>query len=152
VTSRPIARTGLLVLAAAIVVFELATAAWRTTTVSTILAKNVRKPPLLVRDADVDPFAYYAPTFSMVAAQHAIPKNALYTIVTGRERHALPPGLFVDIYRMWLMPRRYTTDLQQADWALTYWKASEIVGRPYTTEIGLGPGVNAVKLAPNVRP
>jgi hypothetical protein len=140
------------VLATGIVVFELATTAWRTTTVSHTLVENVRKPPMLVRDADVDPFAFYAPTFAMVAAQHAVPRNATYTIVTGTERKALAAGLFTDIYRLWLMPRRYTTDLQLADWAITYFKPSEIIGRKYIEEIGLGPGVNAVKLAPNIRP
>ena len=96
--------------------------------------------------ADVDPFAYYDPTLAMVAARQAIPRDATYTIVVGRERNAMVPGLATSVYRIWLLPRRYTPDIHEAQWALTYWKSSEFLGVPYSTEIGLGPGVNAVKL------
>jgi hypothetical protein len=108
---------------------------------------NLKRPPTLVRDADVDPFAYYDPTLPMVAAEQAIPRTATYTIVVGDEPSAMPPGLAIDIYRLFLLPRRYTTVLAKAQWALTYWKSSEALGVPYTTEVGLGPGVNAVKLS-----
>ncbi len=108
--------------------------------------KNLRGPPHLVRDADLDPFAFFAPTQSLVAAQRIIPKNASYTIVIGHEAPGPPAGIADDIFRFWLVPRRYTTNVREADWAITYNASSESLGVPFTKELGLGPGVNAVKL------
>ena len=139
-------RSWLLIGAMIIAVVELALAVSKTSFYARIGWKNLHAPKQLVRDADVDPFAYYDPTLPMVAAARAIPRNATYTIVVGRERAAMVPGLAIDVFRLWLAPRRYTTDIHKAQWALTYWKSSEFLGVPYTTEIGLGPGVNAVKL------
>jgi hypothetical protein len=139
-------RSWLLVGAVIIAVVELALAVSKTSFYARIGWKNLHAPKQLVRDADVDPFAYYDPTLPMVVAGQAIPRTATYTIVVGHERNAMVPGLAIDVYRLWLAPRRYTTDIHKAQWALTYWKSSEFLGVPYTTEIGLGPGVNAVKL------
>ena len=139
-------RSWLLVAAVVIAVVELAIAVAHTSFYVRVGWKNLKAPPMLVRDADVDPFAYYDPTLPMIAAGRAIPPHATYTIVLGRERNAMVPGLAIDVYRLWLAPRRYTTDIHEAQWALTYWKSSEFLGVPYSTEIGLGPGVNAVKL------
>jgi hypothetical protein len=139
-------RSLLLVGAMIIAVVELALAVSKTSFYARIGWKNLHTPKQLVRDADVDPFAYYDPTLPMVAAGQAIPRTATYTIVVGHERNAMVPGLAIDVYRLWLAPRHYTTDIHKAQWALTYWKSSEFLGVPYTTEIGLGPGVNAVKL------
>ncbi len=108
--------------------------------------KNLRAPSHLVRDADLDPFAYFAPTQSLVAAQRIIPESATYTIVVGHEQPGPPKGIADDIFRFWLVPRHYTTNIRNADWAITYNESSESLGVPYTKELGLGPGVNAVKL------
>jgi hypothetical protein len=139
-------RSWLAVAAAVVAVAELALAVSHTSVYARIGWKNLNAPKQLVRDADVDPFSFYDPTLAMVAAGRAIPRNATYTIVVGREKDAMVPGLAIDVYRLWLAPRRYTTDIHKAQWALTYWKSSEFLGVPYSTEIGLGPGVNAVKL------
>ena len=108
--------------------------------------KNLRGPTHLVRDADLDPFAYFAPTQPLVAAQRIIPENATYTIVVGRQQTGPPVAIVEDIFRFWLVPRHYTTSVRMADWAITYNKSSEALGVPYTKEFGLGPGTNAVKL------
>ena len=99
-----------------------------------------------MRDADVDPFAYFDPTLAMVAAQQAIPRNATYTIVVGDERSRDGAGASRSTSTgCGSLPRRYTTDIHKAQWALTYFKSSESSACPYTNEIGLGPGVNAVE-------
>jgi hypothetical protein len=145
-------RSWLVAVAALVAAVELVMAVTRTPFYARVGNKNLHAPKLLVRDADVDAFVYYDPTFAMVAAQYAIPRNATYTIVVGNEgKHAMVPGLAIDVYRLFLMPRKYTTDIKKAQWALTYWKSSEFLGVPYTTELGLGPGVNAVKLSTGVR-
>jgi hypothetical protein len=109
--------------------------------------KNLTGPRHLVREADLDPFSYFAPTQALVAAQDVIPRDATYSIVVGNEAAGPPVEIADDIFRFWLVPRRYTSDLSQAQWVITYNAASEALGVPYTREIGLGPGVNAVKLA-----
>ena len=139
-----------MVLAALVVLIELWLAVSRTSFYAHIGARNLKAAPLLVRDADVDPFAYFDPTLAMVAAQRAIPRDATYTIVYGGEQpgRKMVPGFAKTVYRLWLLPRRYTTDIHKAQWALTYFKSSEFLGVPYRKEIGLGPGVNAVELGP----
>jgi hypothetical protein len=138
------------VLAAVVVLIELWLAVSRTSFYAHVGARNLRAAQLLVRDADVDPFAYFDPTLAMVAAQRAIPRNATYTIVYGGEQpgRKMVPGFAKSVYRLWLVPRKYTTDIHKAQWALTYFKSSEFLGVPYRKEIGLGPGVNAVELGP----
>ncbi len=108
--------------------------------------KNLRAPQHLVRDADLDPFAYFAPTQALVTAQRVIPKDATYTIVLGHEQPGPSATIASDIFRFWLVPRHYTPSIRKADWAITYNESSESLGVPYTQELGLGPGVNAVRL------
>ena len=139
-------RSWLAAIAMVVAVVELALAVSHTSIYARVGWKNLHAPAQIMRDADVDPFAYYDPTLAMVAAGRAIPRNATYTIVVGHERTAMVPGLAIDVYRLWLAPRRYTSDIHKAQWALTYYKSSESLGVPHSTEIGLGPGVNAVKL------
>ena len=79
-------RSWLLIGAMIVAVVELALAVSKTSFYARIGWKNLHAPKQLVRDADVDPFAYYDPTLPMVAAGRAIPRNATYTIVVGRER------------------------------------------------------------------
>jgi hypothetical protein len=83
-----------------------------------------------------------------VLAAQTIPRNATYTVVVGQVPplggtypNAIPP-LFQD----WLLPRRYTPTLADAQWAITYHEPSELLGVPYTRELGLGPDANAVEL------
>lgn len=138
----------LTLVAVAVVVTELGLAAARTSVYAQIGYRNAKAPPLLVRDADVDAFAYFDPTLAMVAAQRVIPRDATYTIVVGNEEAGrnMTPAFATIVYRFWLVPRRYTQNIHRARWALTYFKSSESLGVPYVREIGLGPGVNAVLL------
>ncbi|HEX4518463.1 MAG TPA: hypothetical protein VH063_02670 [Gaiellaceae bacterium] len=137
----------LTIVALVVVSVDLVTAATHLRVFAQVGYKNIRAPSHLVRDADLDPFAYFAPTQALVAAQRVIPKDATYTIVVGHEEPGGPPvGIADDIFRFWLVPRRYTKHIADADWAITYNAASESLGVPYTKEVGLGPSVNAVKL------
>jgi hypothetical protein len=137
----------LVMLAAIVVTAELWVAVSHTRFFAQVGYKNLTGPRHLVREADLDPFSYFAPTQPLVAAQDVIPRDATYSIVVGNEEPSPPVEIVHDIFRFWLVPRGYTTDLHQAQWAITYNAASESLGVPYTKEISLGPGVNAVKLA-----
>ena len=54
------------------------------------------------------------------------------------------PLLFV---AYWLLPRRYTTDLHDADWIVTIHASTERLDVAAEREIGLGPDANAVEVA-----
>jgi hypothetical protein len=133
-------------LVAVVVAAELVVAVSNLRLLTQVGYKNLTGPRHLVRSADLDPFAYFAPTQALVAAQDVIPRDATYSIIVGNEAPGPPVEIVRDIFRFWLIPRRYTTDLHRAQWVVTYNAASEAIGMPYTAEIGLGPGVNAVKL------
>ena len=132
--------------AAVVVAFELWTAVSHTVAFARVGYQNARGPRHLVRDADLDPLSYFAPTQALVAATRVIPRNATYTIVVGHEEPGPPKGIVNAIFQFWLVPRRYVASLARADWAITYNQSSEALGVRYSKELGLGPGVNADKL------
>jgi hypothetical protein len=138
--------TVLTLVAAVVVAFELVTAVSHTLTFARVGYQNAKGPRHLVRDADLDPLSYFAPTEALVAATRIIPRNASYTIVVGNEEPSPPTTIVDDIFKLWLVPRRYVPKLADADWAITYNQSSEGLGVDYSKELGLGPGVNAVKL------
>ncbi len=133
--------------AAILVTAELWVAVSHTRLFAQVGYKNLTGSRHLVRDADLDPFSFFAPTQALVTAQDVIPRDATYAIVVGNEAPGPALEIAQDIFRFWLVPRRYAANLDQAQWVITYNAASESLGVPYTKEIGLGPGVNAVKLA-----
>ena len=138
--------TLLTLVAVVIVAVELWTAVSHTVAFAKVGYQNVRGPRHLVRDADLDPLSYFAPTQALVAATRIIPRNATYTIVVGNEEPGPPAKIVDDIFKLWLVPRRYVSSVQKADWAITYNQSSEGLGVGYSEELGLGPGVNADKL------
>jgi hypothetical protein len=139
--------SAVMVVAVLVVGIELFTATTHIRLFAQVGYKNLRAPSHLVRDADLDPFAYFAPSQALVAAQRIIPDNASYTIVLGHEAPGPSATIADDIFRFWLVPRHYTPRIREADWAITYNESSESLGVRYTQELGLGPGVNAVRLA-----
>ena len=84
----------------------------------------------------------------MTNATKVLPRNAVYTIVFGN----LPPLMPIEqtgilpLFRYWLLPRRYTPNLRDAQWVITYHHPSETVGVPYKKEISLGPDANTFKV------
>src|SRR5262249_51256319 len=83
-----------------------------------------------------------------IRAAALLPRDSIYTIVAGDPP---PPKLYesegiVPFLRYWLLPRRYTPNLAQAEWVITYHHPSETVGVPYRKEIGLADYVNAFRV------
>jgi hypothetical protein len=138
---------GLLAFAAAVVALELVLAATQMIPLARIGLANHRAPSRLVRDADLDPFASFGPTQVVTAAQQVIPRNATYAIRVGQSPPGAATALVEDILRFWLLPRRYTTNLADAQWVIAYHHPSETLGVRYSAEIGLGPDANAVKVS-----
>jgi hypothetical protein len=139
-------RRVVLAVAAVVVVVDLAAAASRVPSLARIGYDNAKEPYRLVRDADLDPFASFAPTEAVAVARQTIPRDATYAIVVGDDPPRVAPTLVRDIFRLWLLPRRYTTRLDEAQWVIAYHHASETIGVPYSKEIGFGPGVNALQV------
>jgi hypothetical protein len=140
-------RRALIVLAAAVAGIELFGAAAKLPGVARIGYDNARQPYRLVRDADLDPFASFAPTAPLAVAAETIPRDATFAIVVGDEEPRIDPELVRQLFQLWLLPRAYTPRLRDADWVIVYNHASETAGVPYTREVGLGPGVNALEVA-----
>jgi hypothetical protein len=126
------------------------------------LVAAVAKLPTTIRAADTslrsDDYAWRAgelgPSFAWETSQEltnaakTLPRNAVYTIVFGND----PPlqdiertGI-VPLFRYWLLPRRYTSRLHEAQWVITYHHSSETVGVPYAKEITLGPDANTFEV------
>ena len=122
--------SAVMAVAVLVVGIELFTAATHIRLFAQVGYKNLRASPHLVRDADLDPFAYFAPTQALVAAQRIIPKDATYTIVVGHEQPGPSATIADDIFRFWLVPRHYTPSIREADWAITYNESSESLGVP----------------------
>ena len=86
---------------------------------------------------------------AMTAAARVLPRDATYTVVLGDSPplSALERDGVVTFLRYWLLPRRYTPDLRQAQWVIAYHHSSETIGVPYRREIGLAPYVNTFRVA-----
>jgi hypothetical protein len=138
----------LLVLAAIIVAVELAAVASQIAPLVRIGYEQADRPDRLVRDADLDPLSFYAPTGAFVAAQRLIPRDATYAMVVGEKPGEANPKIVLDLFRMWLLPRRYTERVAEAEYVIAYYRPSESLGVDYVEEIGLGPGVNVVRVVP----
>lgn len=103
------------------------------------------RPLQLSRNDDLDPLAYFLPTAALVGAQRLIPPDATYTVAFGDEPNsdlALP----LIVFKMWLVPRRYTELPADAEWVIAYHRSSESLGVPYRSEIGVAPNINVVKV------
>lgn len=83
------------------------------------------------------------PTEVFTGAADAIPRRATYHVVVGpnvplseNQRIALVPLL-----RYWLLPRRYTDDVEAADWVIAYGEPTETVGVPLAPGVEVSPGI-----------
>jgi hypothetical protein len=84
----------------------------------------------------------------LVNAAKTLPRNATYTIVFGNAPPLQPierTGI-LPLFRYWLLPRRYTPRLREAQWVITYHHSSETVGVPYRKEITLGADANTFEV------
>ena len=99
------------------------------------------QPSYSLERSDLDPLSFWVPSGTLKLAREEIPSGATYTIVLGSDppllgdtRTAVQP-----IFQAWLLPRRYTPKLGQAQWVIAYHRAlaSIHLGRPITHEIDL---------------
>lgn len=99
------------------------------------------QPDHSLLSSDIDAIGIWVPTVTLNLAVANIPTGATYTIVLGNDppllgdtRTAVQP-----IFQFWLLPRRYTPKLGQAQWVIAYHRArsSIDVGRPIAKEIDL---------------
>lgn len=84
----------------------------------------------------------------LVAAAQAIPAKATYTIVFGNEPPVSPSDESGanSAFQYWLLPRRFTPEVDAAQWVITYDEPSAKVGVRYRKQTSLGPGVNAFEV------
>ncbi len=130
-----------------VVVFDLLFSASHAWPLAKIGYQDASVPPRLVRDADVDSYAYYGPTAPLVTAARVIPRNATYSIVVGQDPPTPTPGITKTILRQWLLPRTYVANPAEAQWVIAYHEPSEKLGIRYSDETGLGaPGTNVVRV------
>jgi hypothetical protein len=98
---------------------------------------------------DLAPAARFSLVPLIAAAKRVIPRDAVYTVVIGKNppvdpltAEAIQPMLSYGI-----APRRYTPQLADADWVITYHQSSEALGVKVSREIGLDADGNAVRVA-----
>jgi hypothetical protein len=140
-------RKPVVVAVVSVVVFDLLFSASHAWPLAKIGYQDASVPPRLVRDADVDSYAYYGPTAPLVTAARVIPRNATYSIVVGQDPPTPTPGITKTILRQWLLPRTYVANPAAAQWVIAYHEPSEKLGIRYSDETGLGaPGTNVVRV------
>jgi hypothetical protein len=139
-------RTILLAAAALIAGVELSVAATTIGDYARLGYRSATTPNPLVREADLDPLASFVPTDALVRAAAAIPAGATYTVVVGDDPPVERPAEVRVAFRFWLQPRRFTRGVEGAEWVIAYHRSSERLGVRYSSETGLAPGVNVVRV------
>lgn len=108
--------------------------------------ERVTAPSRDLRDADVDPFAYFAPTEPLVLAQQAIPNNATYSLAIGNDPPGTSAEIVRDLFQFWLLPRRFVARPADAQWVIVYHEPPGAFHVPHVKDISLGPAVDAVEV------
>jgi hypothetical protein len=139
-------RQGLVVLAALVAAVSLSVAAVQAWRFAEIGWRLNDRPSQMPRDNDLDPLAYFVPTAALTGARTIIPPGATYAIVVGQDPPVPDPELIRIVFKMWLLPRRYTADRANAQWIIAYHQSSEDIGVPYRSENGIAPGVNVLEV------
>jgi hypothetical protein len=141
------------VVAAVTVFFELWASVSHAPTVARVAYDHLRDPAVSVRDADIDPLAYFVPTSALVAAAREIPRNATYTVLLGGEQsRETGPAVTVTpaaiaVFRLWLLPRRYVATTRRAQWAVLYRRRLATVQSPYNHARRLDKDVTLLQLS-----
>jgi len=105
------------------------------------------KPAAPVEAADFDPFAIYAMPEALVNARRVIPPDAVYAFAAGSNLSTVQRQRAALAFELALLPRAFTLDRHKAQWVIAYQMSSEGLGIHYSREIGLGPGVQVVKVS-----
>ncbi len=145
---------GLRVASALVAAAALGGALYRVPELVRIAHHYSRQPNLSVESADLDPFKAFASIGALVMARNTIPPGATYTIVIGNDPPlADNPAQVTDlmeainpIFRTWLVPRRYTPKLQQAQWVIAYHHPSNTLRIKYSKQIYLSYDANLLEV------
>jgi hypothetical protein len=105
------------------------------------------RPAAPVEAADFDPFATYAMAEALVNARSVIPRDAVYAFAAGSKLSTVQRQRAALAFELALLPRAFTPDRHKAQWVIAYQMPCEGLGVHYSREIGLGPGVQVVKVS-----
>ena len=109
---------------------------------------HARTPAQSVQQRELAAVVFAQAPEMFLSAAKIIPRNATYSVVVGdipetsSDFHEAIPLLF----QYWLLPRRFTLNVHDADWVISYDHPSETLGVRYSQELGLAPAVNVVKV------
>jgi len=141
-------RVSLAGIAAAVVAVALVSALLRTRDVVRTSYDAVTAPGESQQARDLGFVFGWQSRMAMANAAKVIPRDAVYTVVLGDsppiesfERDGVTP-----YFQYWLLPRRYTGTLADAQWVIAYHHSSETIGVPYRKEIPLAPYVNTFRV------
>jgi hypothetical protein len=111
----------------------------------------------VLRDADLDPLAYFASTQALAGARRIIPPGSTYAIVVGstpRTRRqlggpklAVVPASIRLAFQLWLLPSTYTPRVRAAEWVIAYDTSVGSLGVRHSRVVRLGPDAFAVEVA-----
>ena len=80
-------------------------------------------------------------------AEQIVPEDGLYAVVFGEQIPVESGGIGIrQGLNYFLLPRRWTRDLDEAGWVIAWGKPAETLGVPVGREVGLAPGVNLVEV------
>jgi hypothetical protein len=87
------------------------------------------------------------PAVVVERAEREIPEDELYAVAVGDQIPVIAGGIgVVQALHYFLLPRRSTAEVWQADWVIAWGQSSETLGVPVAREIGLAPSVNLVEV------
>ena len=122
------------------------------TTVPALVREIVDAPPAAERWSrpELYPPHVSIPTDVVVRSEQLMPEDALYAIAIGDQYAVADHGIGVlQALNYFLLPRRWTFDVREAEWIITWGHSSETLGVRIEREWGLStgpPGVNLVKV------
>lgn len=114
-------------------------------------------PNRLVADADLDPLASFASTEALALARARIPAHATYAVLVGRAPAsralfagpglAVHPALLRIAFEFWLLPRRFTDRVGDAQWLIIYGRGVPRPAVEVRRRISLGPAATLLEVA-----
>jgi hypothetical protein len=85
----------------------------------------------------------------LLGAERIIPRDAVFYVAVGKPSPSLSPVALLaapSLSYYWLLPRRHTNDLRQADWVLSYAYPIRRLGLSYSRVERIAPGVTAAEV------
>lgn len=140
----PLPRVGAVI----VVALSLYAAAWRVSPVLRGACDALRSSPGSATARELAPADPWSLAPFIEAARQAVPAGATYAVVVGQDppTDALRASAIPGLLDYALAPRRYTLNVHQAQWVITYHQSSEKLSVNIGKEIGLGADGNAVEV------